>query len=154
TFNPSRTSDYYSVWSTGERLHQINGFAQDEWKARKNLTVTYGVRWEWNKPATESSQPMYVPDRNPDDSEGTVTFSRTDFWWKRNNLTAFAVRIGWSYSAFGDKTVFRGGYGISFDPVSTFFATGLANTVPGSTFACVANVSGQTTSGCNTVPNN
>src|SRR5262245_11686079 len=131
TFNPAKTSDYYSVWSTGERLKQFNLFLQDEWKARKNLNVTYGVRWEYNRPPTESSQPMYVPDKKVDGSEGPVTFVRANSWWKRSNLTALAPRFGLSFSPWGDKTVFRAGYGISFDSVSTFFATGLANTVPG-----------------------
>src|SRR5262249_50887259 len=89
TFNPPTTSDgYYSVWSTGERLKQINGYVQDEWRTRKDLTVTYGVRWEWNKPATESSEPVFVPDKPIDGSQGTVTFVRANSWWQRSNWTA------------------------------------------------------------------
>jgi hypothetical protein len=155
TFNPSKTSDYYSLWSTGERLKQFNLFAQDEWKARRNLTVTYGVRWEYNRPPTESSQPMLVPDKPVDGSQGPVTFVRADRWWERSNFTAFAPRVGLSFSPWGDKTVFRAGWGISFDPVSTFFATALANSIPGIAFQCVASaVNGTTTPGCGTVPGN
>ncbi len=154
TFNPSRTSDYYSVWATGERLKQFNGYAQDEWRARKNLNVTYGVRWEFNKPPTESSQPIYVPDKKVDGSEGPVTFVRADSLWQRSNITAFAPRIGLSYTPAGGKTVLRAGWGISFDPVSTFFATGVANSIPGVAYGCVANVNGNTTAGCAGVPNN
>ena len=76
SFIPSRTSDYYSVWATGERLKQFNAYVQDEWRARRNLTVNYGVRWEYNKPPTESSQPIFVPDRLVDGSQGPITFIR------------------------------------------------------------------------------
>src|SRR5262249_42615931 len=40
----TRSGNYYSLWATGERLKQYNFYGQDEWRARKNLTVTYGVR--------------------------------------------------------------------------------------------------------------
>ena len=154
TFNPSKSGNYYSVWSTGERLKQVNGYAQDEWKAKKNLTVTYGVRWEFNKPPTESSQPVVVPDKPVDGSQGPVTFVRAKSWWQRSNITAFAPRIGLSGTPLGDKTVVRAGYGISFDPVSTFFATAAANSIPGVAFACVATTYATTTPGCASVPNN
>jgi hypothetical protein len=39
------TRDYHSV--------QYEAFAQDSWKVRPDLTVTYGVRWQFHKPLTE-----------------------------------------------------------------------------------------------------
>ena len=30
------------------RLHQLSIFAQDTWKATRTLTITYGLRWEYN----------------------------------------------------------------------------------------------------------
>jgi hypothetical protein len=151
TFIPSRTSDYYSVWSTGERLKQFNAYAQDEWRVRRNLTVNYGVRWELNKPPTESSQPVFVPDKPVDGSQGRVSFVRANSWWKRSNATSFAPRLAFTWTPFGEKTVIRAGWGISFDPVATFFATAAANSVPGIAFSCIAqNIS--TTQGCASVP--
>ena len=152
---PSKTSSgYYSLWASGQRMQQWNLYGQDEWRARKNLTVTYGVRWEYNRPATESSQPIFVPDKPINGSQGTVTFVRAKRWWERQNLTAFAPRLGISWSPFGDKTVIRTGYGISFDPTATFFAGGASNAIPGVAFACVAQTFASTTQGCSTVPNN
>jgi hypothetical protein len=154
TYNPSKSGNYYSVWDSGERLKQFNAYAQDEWRVRNNLTMTYGVRWEWNKPATESSQPLFVPDRAIDGSQGPVTFVHSDALWKRRNLTALAPRIGLSWNAM-NKTVVRTGYGISFDSVSTFFAANAANSIPGVAFQCVATTYGAgTTQGCGSVPSN
>jgi hypothetical protein len=154
TFIPSKTSDYFSVWSTGERLKQFNAYAQDEWRVRRTLTVNYGVRWEYNRPPTESSQPIFVPDKPVDGSQGRVSFVRAKSWWQRSNITAFAPRAGFTWSPWGEKTVFRAGYGLSFDPVSTFFATAAANSVPGIAFSCIATTTATTTQGCASVPNN
>jgi Carboxypeptidase regulatory-like domain len=151
TFISSKTSDYYSVWATGERLKQFNAFAQDEWRARRNLTVNYGVRWEFNRPPTESSQPVFVPDKPVNGSQGRVSFVRANSWWERSNLTAFAPRLSFTWTPLGEKTVIRAGYGISFDPVATFFATAAANSVPGIAFSCIAQ-NNSTTQGCDSVP--
>src|ERR1051326_189562 len=52
------------------------------------------------------------------------------------------------------RSVFRAGYGMSFDPVATFLAGDASNAVPGVAFACVAQTFASTTQGCSTVPNN
>jgi hypothetical protein len=155
TFTPPTTSNgYYAVWATGERLKQINGYAQDEWRIKKNFNLTYGVRWEWNKPATESSQPVFVPNVPINGTQGTVTFVRANSWWQRSNLGAFAPRLGFSWNPLGEKTVIRAGYGISIDAVTTFFATDAADSIPAVNYACVATTYGVApTSGCAGVPN-
>jgi hypothetical protein len=153
TFVPAKSSNgYYSLWATGERLQQYNAYAQDEWRARKNLTVNYGVRWEFNRPPTESSQPVFLPDKPIDGSQGPVTFVRANSWWKRSNADAFAPRLGISWSP-SDKTVVQAGYGISFDPISTYIAGGAANSLPGLAFTCTATTYASTTPGCGSVPN-
>ena len=153
TFIGTRSGDYYSLWDTGERLKQYNFYGQDEWRARKNLTVTYGVRWEINRPPTESSEPIFVPDKKINGSQGPVTFVRANSWWKRSNLDAFALRIGISWSPFGSKTVIHLGYGISFDPISTYMAAAAANSLPGLAFTCTSPTTGAPTPGCASVPN-
>lgn len=156
TFSPLHSGDYLSVWYVGERSKQFNIFAQDEWHVRRNLTVTYGVRWEYNRPATEVSETPYVPDKAADGSQGTVTFVKAGSWWTRNNANAFAPRIGLSWSP-GDhsKFVVHAGYGLAFDSIPTYAAAAAANSVPGLAYSCTATTYGvASTTGCGTVPAN
>ena len=153
SFIASKSGNYYSLWDTGERLKQYNFYAQDEWRARRNLTLIYGMRWEINRPPTESSQPMFVPDKAIDGSQGVVTFVRADSWWKRSNMDAIAPRLGISWSPFGDKTVIHAGWGISFDPIATYAAAALANSQPGLAYTCTAPTYASSTPGCGPVPN-
>ena len=144
-----------SRWVVGERLKEFDAYAQDEWRVARNLTVTAGVRWEWNKPATEASQPIYLPNVNINGSEGPVTFVKASSWWRRENADAFAPRLGLSWSPFGStKTVVHAGYGISFDSIPTYYPGAEANNLPGLAAVCTATTYASTTPGCGAVPAN
>jgi len=157
SFLPNRSGNYFSLYDVGERLKQYNFFAQDEWRIRPNISMTYGVRWEINLPPTETSESPYVPNNLVDGSAGPVGFVKADTWYKRRNLDAFAPRIGltWSPGRSG-KTVVRGGWGMAFDPIATFEAAAAANSVPGLAYTCTSTTYGAATStpGCATVPAN
>lgn len=49
--------DYHAV--------QYELFAQDSWKLRPNLTVTYGVRWQFHKPLTEVNGYEAIQNQSP-----------------------------------------------------------------------------------------
>jgi hypothetical protein len=118
--------------------------------------VTYGVRWEYNRPATEVSETPYVPDKAVDGSQGTVTFVKASSWWKRSNANAFAPRLGMSWSP-GDQSKFiiHAGYGLAFDSIPTYASAAAANSVPGLAYSCTATTYGvASTAGCGTVPAN
>jgi hypothetical protein len=153
TFDPLHSGSGLSLWYVGERAKQINGFAQDEWRIKKNLTMTYGVRWEWNKPTTEVSESPYVTNLPLDGSQGPVTFTKAGSWYKRENLDAFAPRLGIAWSPNGNtKTVVHAGYGIAFDSIPTYASADMANTVPGLAYTCTATTYGvASTAGCGTV---
>ena len=144
--------DFYA--STLSRLHtiarQFDLYAQDEWKFRPNLTLNYGVRWEFNPPATDAAHELFVPDRFITDfSRGNVNFVKSDKWWKRMNANAFAPRIGLAYSPGNSaKIVIRAGYGIAFDTLSTFQVTAIGGKVPGTVKQCRPTVNGNSTPGC------
>ena len=156
SFLPLHSGNYLSVWYVGERAKQFNAFAQDEWHVRRDLTVTYGLRWEYNRPASEVSETPYVPDKPIDGSQGSVTFAKAASWWKRSNLDAFAPRIGISWApGASSKTVIHAGYGIAFDSIPTYAPAAAANSVPGLAYSCTATTYGTpSTAGCGTVPAN
>jgi hypothetical protein len=153
TWNALHSGSGLSLWYVGERAKQVNFFGQDEWRIKKNLTMTYGVRWEWDKPSTEVSESPYVANTNIDGSQGAVTFTKASSWYKRENLDAFAPRLGIAWAPRGStKTVVHAGYGIAFDSIPTYSSAAAANTVPGLVYTCTATTYGvASTPGCGTV---
>ena len=132
-------------------MKQYNFYFQDEWRVRQNVALNYGVRWEINLAPSESHGRVYVPDKPINGTQGLVTFRKTDRWYERNNVGALAPRLGITWSPTS-KLVIRSGYGIAFDPISSFQVTAVSGKVPGLTFSCSATVGGATTPGCAAVP--
>lgn len=121
----------------GTRARQFNFYVQDEWKIRRNLTMTYGLRYELNLPPTDGvPERVFVPGRPIDGSLGPVTFVRANSWFDRTNATAFAPRLSFAWTPRGEKMVIRAGYGIAFDTISTFQITAIGGMVPGSALDC------------------
>jgi Carboxypeptidase regulatory-like domain/TonB dependent receptor len=56
-YNQASSQAYYL------RHHYAGGFAQDSWRATKNLTVNYGVRWDWMAFWSEKYRqiPTFIP---------------------------------------------------------------------------------------------
>ena len=173
-FLPFQSGGVVSLQAITTRLNQYNFYVQDEYKWRPNVTFNYGLRWELNPPANTPGF-TFVPTtpiagtpgpaspvvNNP----GAVTFAKSDKWWDRSNAGAFGPRFGvaWSpdygggflHRLFGDggRSVVRAGYGLAFDPVSSFMVTAVAGSVPGLRTSCSSTVGGTTTAGCQPVPN-
>jgi len=150
-FLPFRSGKSVMLWNQGHRLKQYNFYFQDEWRVRQNVALNYGVRWEINLAPSESHGRVYVPDKPINGTQGLVTFRKTDRWYERNNVGALAPRLGITWSPTS-KLVIRSGYGIAFDPISSFQVTAVSGKVPGLTFSCSATVGGATTPGCAAVP--
>jgi hypothetical protein len=142
-----------TLWNEGTRLKQYDFFVQDEWRLRRNVVVNYGLRWEINTAPTESGGRVYIPSSSIINNPNLVTFVHADRWFKNNNVDAFAPRIGITYSPGNSgKTVIRAGYGIAFDPLSSFEVTAVAGKVPGLTLQCSSTVGAAATPGCQSVP--
>jgi hypothetical protein len=153
TYLPFNSNGGVTLFAEKHVLNQFNFYAQDEWKARPNLTINYGVRWEINPAPYTAGGNTYVPS-SPITASSNVTFVKADRWYPRNNAGAIGPRIGFAYSPFKDgKTVVRAGYGIAFDTISSFQVTAVAGRVPGLTTACTLTVGVGITPGCPLPPN-
>ena len=100
------------------------GFAQDEWRASKRLTLTLGIRYEYSTPNTDTQGRTFslVPGdqstRFPNAPLGLVfpgdagAPRGVNFPDKDN----FAPRFGFAWDPWGSgKTSFRGGVGVFYD---------------------------------------
>lgn len=89
-------------------------FAQDTWRAFKNLTVTYGVRYELFSPLL--SHQNAIANFTPANGGGFVDAASGD-WYQRGlvhpDKNDWAPRIGFSYQPL-ERIVLRGGYGIFY----------------------------------------
>jgi hypothetical protein len=153
SYLPFLSGNAVTLWDEGVRIKQYDFYAQDEWRLGRNLVLNYGVRWEINLAPTESGGRVYVPDGPIVYNPGLVSFVHADRWYQNNNLGAVGPRLGLAWSPGSDnKTVIRGGWGLSFDPLGSFEVTAAAGKVPGLTLQCNSVPGGATTPGCQSVP--
>lgn len=92
------------------------GYAQDEWKATHNLTISYGLRYEYFQPLREARNKNVFFDM----SKGTIYPGYKKDWYSSSVLN-FGPRLGLTYSpSFSEgKTIFRIGGGYFFGPGQT-----------------------------------
>jgi hypothetical protein len=101
------------------------GFFEDSWKARPNLTLNLGVRYDL----------QYIPPPTmPNTSTPLTTLYTSTINIDKNN---FAPRLGVAWN-FAKGTVLRVGYGIFYAKTSnsTYYATRVENGVIQQTFNC------------------
>jgi Carboxypeptidase regulatory-like domain/TonB dependent receptor len=116
----------YGAFS-GVRYKDFSFYAQDTYKLRPRLTLNFGLRYDLDLPASEafdrfSAVDPTLPNPGADGIPGAYTYFGNGKG--RNGRTrpqdiytkAFGPRVGFAYS-INDKTVFRGGYGIFYEPL-------------------------------------
>lgn len=141
------------LFVNGNRIKQYNYFVQDEWRVSPRLTLNYGLRIEYNPAPTEANNLVFVPDKPIDGSQGPVDFVRAKRWYGNDNTLAFGPRLSLAWDPFGSaKTVVRAGYGIAFDPISSFQVTAISGKVPGLVTQCRTTVGTAAAAGCPAVP--
>lgn len=98
------------------RQNYFIGYAQDEWKLTPNLTISYGLRYEYYQPLRETRDKNVFFDMNA----GTI-YPRYNKDWYSSSLLNFGPRLGitWSPEASNGKTVFRIGGGYFYGPGQT-----------------------------------
>jgi Carboxypeptidase regulatory-like domain/TonB-dependent Receptor Plug Domain len=163
-FLPFKVGDQVTLFAEKHILNQYNLYAQDEWRVRPNLTLDYGLRLEINPPATTRGGDVLVA--TSPIQRGPVTFAKADTWYKNDHFGVWGPRVGFAYSPnwksgfmrklFGSNSnsVIRGGYGIAYDPISSFQVTAAAGRVPGLLVTCSSTFPFTTaTNGCTPPPN-
>lgn len=113
---PSITDCAIRVWEWG-------GFAQDNWKVRRNLTLNLGVRYEYYGAITDAGDKLrtflFGPGSGYSDRIAGGKVDVVDSMWPTDKLN-FAPRVGFAWDLGGrGLTAIRGGYGISYDRLAT-----------------------------------
>jgi hypothetical protein len=109
-------------------------YAQDEWKTTRRLSLSLGLRWDFNPPPTDAhGNPPYTLNQITDLATAVVAPVGTPLWKTTHNN--FAPRLGAAYQLRqtpGRETVVRGGFGVFYDIGNTYasqgyFAAGFGN---------------------------
>ena len=123
TTNAYSLANYYVAHLT-QNMHSL--YAQDDWKARPNLTLNIGLRWEYGSPYADlynrisnldpASQTVLTTTPGAVAGNGITPFSGGGTYGKtlvNPDFTDFGPRVGFAYSV-DPKTAIRGGFGISY----------------------------------------
>ncbi|MDX2030095.1 MAG: TonB-dependent receptor [Blastocatellia bacterium] len=150
------------------RQREFGFFAQDSWRANQNLTLSYGVRWEVQKPFVASTDVYSQTSFNelfgvsgPGNlfKPGTLTGKVTEFTQFNSDTNSykvdynnFAPSFGFAWSptpksgllkkVFGDggQTVLRGGYSVAFNREGLNVFTSILASNPGLTIVANKNL--------------
>ena len=120
--NSTYTQSFPLLSTVHTRLNSLGFYAQDEWQVARNLTLTYGVRFEWqeNPPCKEN---CYSRANTAFDAPGyqagiTVPYNTTLQTGLHDNFKSLEgiitqPRFGFAYSPHGKgSTTVRGGVGL------------------------------------------
>jgi hypothetical protein len=165
-----KTGKYEYLGSLFQRykMREMGLFAQDSWRARQNLTLTGGVRWEVQYPFTALNNVFSQVSFNdlygisgPGNlfKPGTLTGRESQYTAFAPNSKAFNtdwnnfapsvglswspnVKSGWLSKVFGSsgQSVFRGGYSIAFNREGMTLFSSILGSNPGATISANRNL--------------
>jgi len=126
---PTQTTETALAATPALRVNAFGGFAQDDYKVTRNLTLNLGIRWEYNGPPSEKYNRLAVFN-TATDSVIRVGTNGVERPYQRQ-FTAFGPRFGFAWDPTGkSKTVIRGGVGIYYDQPVTNLVSNLGSNPP------------------------
>lgn len=121
-------------------------YFQDDWRVSSQLTVNFGLRWDYRNVPYETNNRMawrnldYAPGGLLVADQSLVTGGIVDNAYYQyagrrspenpDRFKVFAPRFGFAWRPFGERTVFRGGYGMFFDSAEGREIDGAADVYP------------------------
>lgn len=140
TFNATGPTSGFVAGAAQQANMNSNNFApyiRDNWKIRRNLTLTLGLRWEYFGPIEVASlmiQPVVTNGNAPGTLLGNAKLDFTPDPLYKRDWNNFAPNVGLAYDITGKgKTIFRAGYSIAYG------IDNLINDVPNTIFFGVNN---------------
>jgi hypothetical protein len=111
------------------RTRSYYGFIHDTWRARPDLTVSMGIRYEYNAPPFDAEDRANVFDVATQRllPVGVNGVPRSGF---ERNCSNVGPRVGLAWMPGSRKTVIRAGYGIYFDQPALATGEGLYFNAP------------------------
>jgi outer membrane receptor protein involved in Fe transport len=138
-FGASDEFDQFSKAPSNEHQKAYAVFAQDEWRATSRLTLTFGLRYEYTTPETDtkgysfSILPGVQSTRFPDAPLGFVVPGDPGAprGWYFPDHKNFSPRFGFAWDPFGNgKTSIRGGGGMFFDTLNGWMSDWATDEAP------------------------
>ncbi|BDC47866.1 hypothetical protein F183_A01820 [Bryobacterales bacterium F-183] len=128
------------------RFPEYDFYIQDSWKVRKNLTIDYGLRYEWKGTPSNPDNRIFRPNQTVTaGSAPSTTLRWTPGQLYGNQNKNFGPSVGFAWDPFGNgKTSIRGNYRLAFDRITTFVLSSFVfpNT-PGTSIGVVNRTFGQ-----------
>lgn len=100
-------------------------YLQDTWRVKRGLTIDYGLRWDYGTYSKEdygrnAGLSLTEPNPSAGGRAGALIYeSKCKCQFAQNYPYGIGPRLGFAYT-LNPKTVFRGGFGISYGSTGTF----------------------------------
>ena len=130
-FDPN--TGFPSTIRQDQRQNLWGFFVQDDFKLRSNLTVNLGLRWSYFAPLYSKQNNMLraIPGSGANYLTGLV-LRKENAWDAQSNNFGPQIGFAWTpkslfHHDFGNRLVFRGGYGLGYDEEQIAISANIVN---------------------------